>query len=395
MRVLIAAAILSISCTSAFAQTPDKSTPVNFTGHYELADTTSDRSISLDITQTGIKAAISFSAAMNDGSGAAPDGDGIGKVNKAGVLRFTFTDSFNNECSPTHREAQRVTDAIRVRLKAEGRLGEAERTFTALRPLNLTEAQRQDQQEYIPGAVVQFHQNAKGFQRGERLTITGADENGVHTIRVDGSAVVLPLEQAKRFQLYRAEQEAFAKGDSIRITQNGFTREPRRGAGKDRLNNGSVYEVDGFTRQGDIKLSNGFVLPKDYGGISHGYVVTSHASQGKTVDTVLLAVGQESFAAANKEQFYVSVSRGKSGVRIYTDDKAAMLDAVKGSAARLSASELMEGQMPRSRPRVSIMQRLFRVQQIKRAYWAVRERVEASWNVPRHREVQSHAGIER
>ena len=44
------------------------------------------------------------------------------------------------------------------------------------------------------------------------------------------------------------------------------------------------------------------VIPKNYGGITHGFVVTSHASQGKTVDVALVALGQESFAAANREQ---------------------------------------------------------------------------------------------
>jgi hypothetical protein len=165
------------------------------------------------------------------------------------------------------------------------------------------------------------------------------------------------------------------------------------GKGKQRLNNGSVYEVEGFDKQGDIRLSNGFVVPKDYGGIAHGYVVTSHASQGKTVDIVLLAVGQESFAAANKEQFYVSVSRGREAVRLYTDDKAARLDAVKDSGARLSASELMEKKQ--AKPRESAMRRLFRVQEIQRAYRAVRERVAAAWDVSTHREVPAHRGVER
>jgi hypothetical protein len=84
------------------------------------------------------------------------------------------------------------------------------------------------------------------------------------------------------------------------------------------------------------------VVPKDYGGLTHGYVVTSHASQGKTVDVSLIALGAESFAAANRQQFYVSASRGREAVRLYTDDKTAMMDAVQGSAARLSASELMQ-----------------------------------------------------
>jgi len=133
-------------------------------------------------------------------------------------------------------------------------------------------------------------------------------------------------------------------------------------------------------------------VPKNYGGIGHGYVVTSHASQGKTVDTVLLAVGQESFAAANKEQFYVSVSRGKEAVRLYTDDKEAMLDAIKGSSARLSASELME---EKKKPRVGVMDRLFKVQQIQRAYRAMKERVAASRPNEVQKEAQSHGGIER
>jgi ATP-dependent exoDNAse (exonuclease V) alpha subunit len=187
------------------------------------------------------------------------------------------------------------------------------------------------------------------------------------------------LNEAQKFALYAPQQVALAPGDKLRITQNGFTRETRRGLlgskAKDRLNNGAVYEVDGFTRDGDIRLSNGFVLPKDYGGIAHGYVVTSHASQGKTVDKVLIALGSQSFAAANKEQFYVSVSRGREGVRLYTDDKAAMMEAVQGSAARLSASELMQAAPEKRKP--TFTQRLMRSGVIQRTYNALRERMAA------------------
>jgi hypothetical protein len=246
--------------------------------------------------------------------------------------------------SPTHRQADRVTEAIRETLKAQGRLGQDERGFLSLRPLNLTEAQRGDITEYSrPGAVVQFHQNAKGFKRGERVTVVGAKDGNVLIKRANGKGDTLPLSEASKFQLYAPEHVSLSTGDKLRITQNGFTRETRRGVlkgnGKDRLNNGAVYEVEGFTKQGDIKLANGFVVPKDYGGLTHGYVVTSHASQGKTVDVSLVALGAESFAAANREQFYVSVSRGREAVRLYTDDKTAMMDAVQSSAARLSASE--------------------------------------------------------
>jgi ATP-dependent exoDNAse (exonuclease V) alpha subunit len=279
--------------------------------------------------------------------------------------------------SPTHGEAEKVTDAIRDALRADGRLGQEERQFLSLRALNLTDAQRGDARDYVPGSVVQFVQNAKGFRRGERLTVESTGKDGVRARRADGSIAMVPLKEAARFQVYETRQVALAKGDKLRITMNGFTQETRRGLlgikDKDRLNNGALYEVEGFTGQGDIKLSNGFVIPKNYGGISQGFVVTSHASQSKTVDVALVALGSQSFAAANREQLYVSLSRGREAVRLYTDDKAAMMDAVQSSAARLSATELM--QAAPEKPKPSFTERNKRV--IQRAYAAVVERISA------------------
>jgi hypothetical protein len=73
----------------------------SLSGHYELADEKADHTFSLDVTQTGSIADLSFSSAMTDGFGAAPDGDGHGKINAGGVLSFTFKDSFDNEGSGT------------------------------------------------------------------------------------------------------------------------------------------------------------------------------------------------------------------------------------------------------------------------------------------------------
>jgi len=283
--------------------------------------------------------------------------------------------------SPTHVEGNHVTEAIRGALKAQGKLGKDEREFLSLRPLNLTEAQRGDSAEYRPAAVVQFHQNAKGFKRGERVTIVSANDGKVHIKRANGKGDTLPLSEAKKFQLYAPEHVALSAGDRLRITQNGFTRETRRGAlkagGKDRLNNGAVYEVEGFTPQGDIKLGNGFIVPKDYGGLTHGYVVTSHASQGKSIDVSLIALGSESFAAANREQFYVSASRGREAVRLYTDDKTAMMDAVQGSAARLSATELMQNAPMKPKQKPGIARRT--IERVQTAYRDKLARL-AAWN---------------
>jgi conjugative relaxase-like TrwC/TraI family protein len=287
--------------------------------------------------------------------------------------------------SPTHREGEQVTQAVRKELKASGRLGQEERDFLSLKNRGLTEAERGDTSQYRPGDLVQFVQNAKGYRRGERVMVKEADAGGVVVARADGSSERLALREASKFQVYERGKVVLAKGDRLRISQNGFTRKARGlpgNKGKDRLNNGAVYEVAGFTKGGDIKLSNGFVVQKDYGGLTHGYVVTSHASQGKTVDKVLVALGSESLAAANREQFYVSVSRGREAVRLYTDDKAAMMDTVKHSSARLSASELMDE--AGVKPRTPSSRRLFGLQHIHRAYAALRDRLAARvWAGPR------------
>ncbi len=295
-----------------------------------------------------------------DGMGAiieTPDGDRYRQIAEAyatAIAEHRQDGAFKSALvvSPTHKEADRVTDAIRSSLKEAGKLAAVEREFTALGPLNLTEAERADFANYRPGEVIRFHQNAKGFTRGERVTVRSADLTGVRVARAGGAEATLPLAEAGKFQVYQPETLRVAAGEKIRITRNGYVPEARPGmrGGKTRLNNGALYEVEGFTASGDIRLTNGFVVPKDYGGLTHGYVVTSHGSQGKTVDKVLVALGSESLAAANREQFYVSVSRGREGVGLYTDDKAAMMEAVQASSARLSATELMRGVPARPKP---------------------------------------------
>jgi len=89
---------LAVVVTATFGALSVQATAAepNYNGHYELIDAKGTRSFSLDVKQTGSSADISFSAAMTDGSGAAPDGTGKGHV-EDGVLSFKFKDSFNNE----------------------------------------------------------------------------------------------------------------------------------------------------------------------------------------------------------------------------------------------------------------------------------------------------------
>jgi conjugative relaxase-like TrwC/TraI family protein len=224
--------------------------------------------------------------------------------------------------SPTHAEGDRITQAIRAGLKAQGQLGK-ERLADVWVPAHLTDAQKADPTQYEPGYMLQFHQNAPGYDKGERLIV--------------GERSRVPTELANRFEAYRPAQIALAVGDRIRVTAGGKTKD-----GKHRLSNGSLYNVQGFTRRGDIIVDHGWVIAKEFGHLAPGYTVTSHSSQGVTVDKVFIGASSESLVATDQRTAYVAVTRGREQALIFTDDRKELLKAMCRPDEPLSATELVE-----------------------------------------------------
>jgi hypothetical protein len=87
--------------------------------------------------------------------------------------------------------------------------------------------------------------------------------------------------------------------------------------------------------KGEI-VRNGAALHLD-----QGIAVPSHASQAKTVDQVIASVPVRAFSQANEAQFYVSMSRARWAMHVFTDSKVALLDAVTWPSNRLSSCELL------------------------------------------------------
>jgi conjugative relaxase-like TrwC/TraI family protein len=242
--------------------------------------------------------------------------------------------------SPTHAEADRITGAVRAGLKKQEKLDE-ERIVNTWVSGHLTDAEKADRTQYDPGDMLQFHQNAPGYVKGSRLIV--------------GAKVQPPTELANQFEVYRPLPLALAVGDRVRITAGGKTR-----GGKHRLNNGSLFTVEGFTKRGDIVVDRGWVIDRDFGHLTHGYVVTSHASQGVTVDKVFVAMSSQSFPATNHRTAYVAVTRGKEQAQIFTDDKDELLKAVSRPDDPLSATEIADGEKkPRARSRLLTQQKAF------------------------------------
>jgi ATP-dependent exoDNAse (exonuclease V) alpha subunit len=151
----------------------------------------------------------------------------------------------------------------------------------------------------------------------------------------DGKAKILPLAQAKSFNVYTQEEVAVAVGDTLRITKN-FR------VGTSRFRNNELCTVNAIDRE-SITVGGGRVIKRS--GPLHldqGVAVTSHASQGKTVDQVIASVPVAAFSQTNEAQFYVSMSRARHAMHLYTDSKAALKEAVMRPSERVSPLELLE-----------------------------------------------------
>ncbi len=279
--------------------------------------------------------------------------------------------------APTHAEKQAVTAEIRARLQGLGQLSGEERCFTQYRSLNLTEAEKGNPRTYSDQKqlVVQLHQNAQGgFKRGDRYRVAGVEGNQVRVVSLDGKQTKsLPLDWPERYEVYQQSTLSLAPGDQVRFSLGGTTKN-----GKSRISNGRLDTVRGFDRHGNLVLSNGWTVDKDYAHLDLGYVITSHAAQGKDRDLAIAAMGSQSLPAINARQFYVTASRGKEDVAIYVDDKEAIRTAIQNSGQQLSASELAKSRgaigKELAADRGRVMQRSVRAMQDRMRRWCGRTR---------------------
>jgi hypothetical protein len=100
-----------------------------------------------------------------------------------------------------------------------------------------------------------------------------------------------------------------------------------------------LVTVQAVRADGGIELTDGRVLDKNFREFLPGYAVTSYGSQGKTVDYVLFSDSTIK-AATNAQQWYVTISRGRRGVHIFTPDKEQLRDNVARSGHRPLAMDL-------------------------------------------------------
>jgi hypothetical protein len=234
-----------------------------------------------------------------------------------------------------HEEIDRVTEAIRDLREKADELGQGVSLKRRV-SLGWTVAQKMDYRNFRPGQILEFHGAVKGISKHESTEVVRVDNDGVVVSTAAGIERTLTGKQAKSFDVMEAKPIDISPGDRLLLTAN------RRDQGL-RTTNGELVTVTAVDPAGRIHLEDGRTLPANYRSFAHGYAVTAHRSQGKTVDSVI-----RSADFMRKELFYVAASRGRESITVITSDKERLTQAVAQTSARKSASELVHGSPLRS-----------------------------------------------
>jgi len=253
-------------------------------------------------------------------------------------LRLTERDASAVVVSQTWAEVHRVNSRVRDALKAKGLLGANDSTVQVLDRLDLTNAQKRDERFYSKDAVVVFNQKIREAEPGAKGKLTGIVKAGV-LVEVGGRFVTVSNKMLDRISVCLPRECLVTAGDRLHLKAN------RKLAAGGRVTNGELVAVKSVRADGGIELTDGRVLEKEFREFLPGYAVTSYGSQGKTVDYVLFSDSTIK-AATNAQQWYVTISRGRRGIRIFTPDKEQLRENVTRSGHRPLALELAPGVMP-------------------------------------------------
>ncbi|MFZ0826934.1 MAG: MobF family relaxase [Verrucomicrobiia bacterium] len=235
--------------------------------------------------------------------------------------------------SQSWNEIHQVNDAIRVALKQDKLIGESETMVAALQPVDLTNAQKRDVRSYVSDTVLVFNRDVRGFKAGESAKLKQITATHL-LVATDAREVLIPFKHLDRLTACQCKEMALVSGDRLQLKANGGSVENRK------LVNGELVTVKTVQPDGCIALADGRVLDKNFRQFVRGYAITIYASQGKSVDHVLFS-DSAAKAATSQQQWYVTISRGKKGIHIFTSDKEQLRENITRSADRPSVMDLL------------------------------------------------------
>jgi len=241
--------------------------------------------------------------------------------------------------SPANQERRELNQAIRAELIAHGDIERLGQQHTILVNRGLSGPQRAVAYNYEPDDVIRFTRGSKqwGIAKGSyaRVESIDRDENTLRIRTADGRPIGYNPSRLFGVEVFREEQRVLARGERIQF------RLADRALGLANGEFATIAAIDG--RRAVLHLDNGQELSAALDRlrhIDHGYASTSHSAQGTTVDRVIVDIDtRRSPELVNRKQFYVSISRARNALTIFTDNRTQLARAVTRSREKSVALE--------------------------------------------------------
>ena len=149
----------------------------------------------------------------------------------------------------------------------------------------------------------------------------------------DGTDIDWRLRQwgAGKVEAFAVQALELKAGDRIQFTRND------RELGRINGGRGTVTEIDEQSRSATVRSPSGHTQTLNLDAardqhIRHAYVDTAFAAQGRTADHVIIHADSRASNLVDQKSFYVSVSRARDSVAIYTNDRAKLVSAINERA---------------------------------------------------------------
>lgn len=227
--------------------------------------------------------------------------------------------------APTHAIIRAATIQIREGLAERGVLSGPAQRFTVADSANFTVAQKKNAHSYIPGQLVTFNRRVPGVSRNRAYSVEALKGKLLLLRARNGALVAVDFKKhAHAYDVLLPREVELRNGDKLQIRSND------KKAG---LANGDLLTFAG-THRGGILTREGKTIPAGFLNFTHGYVVTSHKSQGRTAEAAGMIAGIDA------KGIYVSATRAKKALRIYTLDKRALFASAERKGDRMAALEV-------------------------------------------------------
>lgn len=244
--------------------------------------------------------------------------------------------------SGTNQSRSELNQAIRTKLQQDGKIGRDTFTATILTARSeLTAADRKRSEAYNVGDVIQFHKRHKtlGVRSGEYAKVLGVSGPTNEIVVRINSGRLIRYDPAKHSGVTVAveSQRTFASGERLMFT----------GIRKDlEISNRDFGTLEALDSRGNagIRMDDGRTIQANLGelrNVDYGYVSTSYSSQSATFDSVIVNVATQS-QTSNRELAYVSMSRGRHDLQLYTDDSTKLAASLSRETERPTAIEIQK-----------------------------------------------------